>query len=304
MDIYLNFASGIAVNADGRRNAAVPVIAFGDQPEAAFQLLADDGTALELAAAESWQFVLDADRKSATVPLCITNPDSFTYDAAAKVLHFTIDAATAEFLAAVDGQSQLPLIAELYGFDASGRRIYRFTWSMYGIMPVLGGAGEVNPAASAYVTQGEFAARNSLLMLGLEGGEVTLSGGTAEIAFLPHQGEYWINAGSAAEVVVSPSTVNLDLTKSYYFDIKITSENAFALTLPAEWLLEPLSISPAAGGRYVLSVHYDAFAQQWNANLWQLASPEAEEEEETEETEEAGGVDYDKYIPTDPDTEF
>lgn len=271
--LFLNANDGARVDESGRRNQEPCFLAYGDRPEIVFALLDDDAQKLPLASAASWQFALDVDRKSATTPLCRTLPADITYNAASKTLSFPIDAGTAEFLAAVDGENKLPLIAELYGFDASGSRIYRFTWQMFGIMPVDGaGSGTPSEVPDAYVTKAEFAARQGLQMLCLEKTSVAVSSGAAAVAFLPHVGEYDIDLADGAALEIVPDVSALDMTKSYYFDIKIASSRSagFSLALPLGWTLDGAAATPATSGNYTLTVYFDAGSRLWYCNLVKL----------------------------------
>jgi hypothetical protein len=134
MNIYYSIPLNVPVDAEGEPLQSIPEIAYGDRMPLLFTALGADGLPVDLSAAVSWQFDLDVDRSGATTPMFTTTEIAFT--AATASLSCTVNARTIAFLEAVDGRSQVCLIAEMSGFDAGGNRIFRFPWNMAGVMPV------------------------------------------------------------------------------------------------------------------------------------------------------------------------
>ncbi len=161
MNIYYRFDTCRECDEHGQIKLTPQILAYGDNPQIVFSALRPgvDGVIqrVDLSAAASWQFAIDADRNSATVPVCRTLSGDVVYNAEEKTLTFPADAGTAEFLAAVDGKDRVHLIAELYGFDADGKRIYRFPWMMTGVMPVDTGLdGDPESVPDVYVKKDYF----------------------------------------------------------------------------------------------------------------------------------------------------
>jgi len=142
MNIRYSIPLNSLIDANGNPLQNLLELAYGDTPTVAFTACDANNTAIDLSGAVTWEFAIDADRDSQTVVLCETS--DMTYSAADSVLYFAINTKTLAFLNAVNGKSQLTLLAELSGFDANGTRVYRFPWVMSGVMPV--DANNVVPA--------------------------------------------------------------------------------------------------------------------------------------------------------------
>lgn len=157
MNTYYSIPLSTLCDNDGYPLQAIPELAYGDVAAVVFSAVDANNTLVDLSAATHWQFLIDTDRTVETSPLCEVSSDKIIYDAVNKTLSFSIDSKTLPFLQAVNGKSQLMLIAELSGYDASNNRIFRFDWNMIGVMPISGGAvpsepsiGTVTPEITAF----------------------------------------------------------------------------------------------------------------------------------------------------------
>ena len=73
----------------------------------------------------AWSAAVDRDYDSETPPMCRVLPESISADPTAGSVTVTLDAATAEFLAAVNGVAGRKAFFELHGVDAAGdRKLY------------------------------------------------------------------------------------------------------------------------------------------------------------------------------------
>ena len=140
MNTYYSIPLSTLCDNDGYPLQTIPELAYGDVAAVVFSAVDANNTLVDLSAATHWQFLIDTDRTVETSPLCEVSSDKIIYDAVNKTLSFSIDSKTLPFLQAVNGKSQLMLIAELSGYDASNNRIFRFDWNMIGVMPISGGA--------------------------------------------------------------------------------------------------------------------------------------------------------------------
>jgi len=147
MNINYSVPQNVLVNDDGEPLQAIPELSYGDHLDVVFTARDGNNDAVDLSSAVTWEFAIDLDRTDRTLPLCSTS--SITYDTTAKTLSCSVSARTLIFLEAVNGKSQVALIAEMSGFDGSGNRIYRFPWNMTGVMPV--DANETVPEESSPV---------------------------------------------------------------------------------------------------------------------------------------------------------
>lgn len=147
MNINYSVPQNVLVNGDGDPLQSIPELNYGDHLDLVFTARDGENEAVDLSSAVTWEFAIDMDRSDRTLPLCSTS--SITYDATAKTLSCSVSARTLIFLEAVNGKSQVALIAEMSGFDGSGNRIFRFPWNMIGAMPV--DANEIVPEESSPV---------------------------------------------------------------------------------------------------------------------------------------------------------
>ena len=134
MNINYSVPQNVLVNDDGEPLQAIPELIYGNHLDVVFTARDGNNDAVDLSSAVTWEFAIDLDRTDRTLPLCSTS--SITYDTTAKTLSCSVSARTLIFLEAVNGKSQVALIAEMSGFDSSGNRIFRFPWNMTGVMPV------------------------------------------------------------------------------------------------------------------------------------------------------------------------
>ncbi len=139
MNVYYSVPLNVLCDSNGNPLQAVPQLAYGDVPAVVFAALDADNEPVDLSSATTWELTVDVDRAVETPHLCEVLPEGFTYNATNKTLSYRLNSRTLEFFSAVNGKSQLALIAELCGYDSSDTRLFRFPWSMIGVMPVGGG---------------------------------------------------------------------------------------------------------------------------------------------------------------------
>ena len=73
----------------------------------------------------AWSAAVDCDYDSDTAPMCRVLPENISADTATGSVTVTLDAATAEFLAAVNGVAKRQAFFEMHGVDAAGdRKLY------------------------------------------------------------------------------------------------------------------------------------------------------------------------------------
>ena len=73
----------------------------------------------------AWSAAVDCDYDSDTAPMCRVLPEDISADTATGSVTITLDAATAEFLAAVNGVAKRQAFFEMHGVDAAGdRKLY------------------------------------------------------------------------------------------------------------------------------------------------------------------------------------
>ena len=94
------------------------------QERAEWRIFLRDGENLvpDLSGVVAWGAAVAADFNAATPPMCRADLGDITVDTATGMATISLDAATEEFLAAVDGAAVRPAWFELCGLDAAGRR--------------------------------------------------------------------------------------------------------------------------------------------------------------------------------------
>ena len=156
MNINYSVPQNVLVNDDGEPLQTIPELSYGDHLDVVFTARDGNNDAVDLSSAVTWEFAIDVDRTDRTLPLCSTS--SITYDTTAKTLSCSVSARTLIFLEAVNGKSQVALIAEMSGFDGSGNRIFRFPWNMTGVMPVNANETVPEEEPSVVVQNNDFTA--------------------------------------------------------------------------------------------------------------------------------------------------
>ncbi len=167
MKLYYSIPLNSLCNSEGDPLQKTLELIYGDTLTAEITVLGADNTPMDLSAATSWKLSIDVDRNVETAPVCTVQ--DITYDNVAKTLHYRINTKTAEFFLAVHGKSQLALIAELCGYDATNTRIFRFPWDMVGLMPVDGEEGpDIVPSGSPDYSAFEVYANAEAIAAGTE----------------------------------------------------------------------------------------------------------------------------------------
>lgn len=136
MNIHYSIPLNALCDSEGYPLQSIPELAYGDAPALVFTALDSENAVVDLSSASKWKLTVDVDHTVSTPHLCEVQPSEFTYNAATNTLSFCLNSKTLEFLSAVDGKSQVVLIAELCGYDADDIRVFRFSWNMLGLMPL------------------------------------------------------------------------------------------------------------------------------------------------------------------------
>ena len=100
----------------------VPELFYQERAEWRIALRGGENSAADLSGIVAWGAAVAAGFDADSAPMCRTLSDGIAADAATGTVTVTLDAATAEFLAAVDGISRKKAFFELYGLNASGER--------------------------------------------------------------------------------------------------------------------------------------------------------------------------------------
>ena len=172
MNLFYSIPLDALCNNEGYPLQSIPELAYGDVPAFVFSALDSENAAIDLSSASKWVLTVDVDRSIETSHLCEVPPAGFTYDAAEKTLTFRLNSKTLEFLSAVDGKSQVALIAELCGYDSSDARLFRFSWNMIGLMPVAGGAVPESDSVTGDYSAFEVYANSAEIPAGTEHAEL------------------------------------------------------------------------------------------------------------------------------------
>lgn len=168
MNMYYSVPLNVLIDSEGNPLQAVPQLAYGDVPAIVFTALDADNEPVDLSSATKWRLTVDVDRTVTTPHLCEVPPEEITYDATAKTLSYHLNTRTLEFFVAVDGKSQVALIAELCGFDSTETRLFRFSWDMTGVMPVDAGQAPDSVTRTAGYTAFEVYANADAIAAGTE----------------------------------------------------------------------------------------------------------------------------------------
>ncbi len=126
MDLYYDMTRQLRVDATGARVTGRPQISYKEQPVWEIHLVDGENVPLDLSGVPSWRAAVDSDLLSSTEVMCRTLNEKIDRSRLAEgIVRVQLDANTTTFLAAVDGQDNLPAYFELWGYDADGvKQIY------------------------------------------------------------------------------------------------------------------------------------------------------------------------------------
>lgn len=126
-----NVEDGEFMNAAGEKlPRCVPELNYQEHAVWKFFLRDRENRVCDISAVTAWSAAVDNDFRAGTPPMCRTLSPGIAADAAAGSVSVTLDAATAEFLEAVDGSRSRNADFELCGFDAEGRRIVYLSFAI------------------------------------------------------------------------------------------------------------------------------------------------------------------------------
>ena len=191
----------------------------------------------DLTGIAAWGAAVDCDHRSGTAPMCRSLAGDIVADAEHGSVTVALDAATAEFLAAVDGSVRRKAYFELYGLDPDGERAIQLEFEIAARM-IIDPDPAVSPevpetlAAKSYVTARIGSAVDSAYaaacagMSGAmaSGGYVTSSGAAAIAAgavsgaifsgaeFRTQVGDYLLTCTSSGGLVISGGGVRLQVS--------------------------------------------------------------------------------------------
>ncbi|MBQ6353322.1 MAG: hypothetical protein IJJ28_08650 [Lentisphaeria bacterium] len=136
--IYYTLRDRILTNTDGSDYGTIAAPDLFYQEHVVWRIFLRDreNTAADLSGVAAWGAAVAADFCAATAPMCRTLNSGVTFDITSGAVDVTLDAATPEFLAAVNGVAVRPAWFELYGMDASGRRIVHVTFEIRAHMTI------------------------------------------------------------------------------------------------------------------------------------------------------------------------
>ena len=125
----------------------------------------------------AWSAAVDCDFKADSAPMCRALPEDISADAAAGSVTVRLNAATAEFLAAVGGSSGKSACFELYGLNSAGERVIYLCFRINARMTL-----DPDPAASPEVPETLATKTYTRLAISgalVSGGYITSSGAAA-----------------------------------------------------------------------------------------------------------------------------
>ena len=211
----------------------VPELFYQERAEWRIALRGGENAPVDLSGIVAWGAAVAAGFDADAAPMCRTLSEGIAADAATGIVTVTLDAATAEFLAAVDGVSRKKAFFELYGLNASGERAIHLEFDIAARM-ILDPDPEDRPevpetlATKNYVTarigsavESAYAAASGAIVSGAEfsttvggytvaltsGGGLVVSGGG--VALQVSSGGIVASGASGESVVLSGGNANL-----------------------------------------------------------------------------------------------
>jgi len=120
---YYNIDDAEFIDPAGERiPRCVPELFYQEMAEWRIFLRDRENRPRDISSIVGWSAAVDCDYSGDSAPMCRTPSENITPDETAGAVTVRIDAATAEFLAAVNGSRQRRAFFELYGVNAAGER--------------------------------------------------------------------------------------------------------------------------------------------------------------------------------------
>lgn len=111
-------------NSHGEKfSACVPELCYQEHAEWRIFLRDRDDLPRDISGVVAWNAAVDCDFAADSAPMCRALPEDISADLAAGSVTVRLNAATSEFLAAVNGSAARPAWFELYGVDSAGERV-------------------------------------------------------------------------------------------------------------------------------------------------------------------------------------
>lgn len=120
---YYNLDDGAFIYPSGDRCNVIPELFYQDQTVWRIALRDRRDRPVDISGITAWGAAVDNNYCSGSAPMCRTLSERITADVESGAVEVAIDAATPEFLAAVNGVSVKPAFFELYGLNVSGERV-------------------------------------------------------------------------------------------------------------------------------------------------------------------------------------
>ena len=126
-DLYYNIEDGEFISQSGEKlTRFVPELFYQENAVWRIFLRDRENRPCDISGIIAWSAAVDCDYDSETAPMCRVLPEDISADVAAGSVTVTLDAATAEFLAAVNGVAKCKAFFEMHGVNATGDRKFYF----------------------------------------------------------------------------------------------------------------------------------------------------------------------------------
>ena len=228
-DLYYNIEDGEFIDQSGEKLPRfVPELFYQETAVWRIFLRDRENRPCDISGIIAWSAAVDRDYNSETAPMCRVLPENISAAPTTGCVTVTLDAATAEFLAAVNGFAKRKAFFEMHGVNATGDRKLFFGFEISARMildPSPGVPQQVpeifatriyadltaaNAASGAIFSGAEFRTQvggylltctsGGGLVVSGSGASVVLSGG--EIAASGGSGEYMVLSGGIAKIGV------------------------------------------------------------------------------------------------------
>ena len=125
-DFYYNIEDAEFVNQSGEKlSRFVPELFYQESAVWRIFLRDRENRNYDLSGIVAWSAAVDCDYDADTAPRCRVLPENISADATTGSVTVSLDAATAEVLAAVNGTAKRKAFFEMHGVDAAGdRKLY------------------------------------------------------------------------------------------------------------------------------------------------------------------------------------
>ena len=197
---YYNIEDAEFVDSSGEKvSMCVPELFYQERAVWRIFLRDRENGVRDLSGIAAWGAAVDCDYRSETAPMCRSLDEDIVADAEHGSVTVEINAATAEFLAAVDGSPRRKAFFELYGLDADGEREIQLVFEIAARMiidPDPAESPEVPEtlATKSYVTARIGSAADSAYASACAG----VSGAMASGGYVTSSGAAAIASGAAA----------------------------------------------------------------------------------------------------------